>query len=162
MSNGRSIGLIAGSIVGLVIAAVVIVLLAERREPQQVAAGSPEATVQVYLRAWDRGDLAGSYAQFSSSAQRRMDFDDYQAAANLWHANRGGDVREAVFIDHATIDGSRATVYLIVETTYGGDLELNTYRNEREIALEREDGAWRIADALVFVDFARDYGNKPG
>jgi hypothetical protein len=157
VSNGRSIGLIAGSIVALVVVAIVIVLLADRRQPQQFAAGSPEATVQAYLQAWDREDLGAAYVQFSSSAQRRMAFDDYEAAARYWDSNHGNDIREAVFIDRAAIDGARATVYLIVETSYGSNLELNTYRNEREISLEREAGAWRIADALVFVELARDY-----
>lgn len=157
VSNSRSIGLIAASIVGLVVVAIVIVLLADRRQPQQFAAGSPEATVQAYLQAWDRGDLETAYASFSQAAKERITFDDYGAASRFWRQSRGGEVREAVFVDRSVIDGSRATVYLIVETSYGSDLEVNTYRNQREINLEREDGAWRIAEVLVFLDFARDY-----
>lgn len=157
MSNGRSIGLIAGSIVALVVVAVVIVMLADRRQPQQFAAGSPEATVQTYLRAWDDGDLETAYSSFSEAARRRITLDDYVATSRFWRESRGGDVREAVYIDRSTIDGSRATIYLVVETTYGSGLEVNTYRSQREISLELEDGAWRIAEALVFLDLARDY-----
>jgi hypothetical protein len=157
VSNGRSIGLIAGSIGALVVVAIVIVLLADRRQPQQFAVGSPEATVQTYLQAWDEGDLETAYSTFTQAARRRITLDDYAAASRFWRQSRGGDIREAVYIDRSTIDGSRATIYLIVETTYGSDLEVNTYRNQREITLELEDGAWRIADVLVFLDFARDY-----
>jgi len=157
VSNGRSIGLIAGSLVALVAVAIVIVMLADRRQPQEFAVGSPEATVQTYLKAWDAGDLETAYSSFSEAARQRITFDDYVATSKLWRESRGGDVRETVYIDRSTIDGSRATIYLVVETTYGSGLEVNTYRDQREISLELEDGAWRIADALVFLDLARDY-----
>jgi hypothetical protein len=110
VSNGRSIGLIAGSIGALVVVAIVIVLLADRRQPQQFAVGSPEATVQTYLQAWDEGDLETAYSTFTQAARRRITLDDYAAASRFWRQSRGGDIREAVYIDRSTIDGSRATI----------------------------------------------------
>lgn len=151
MSNGRSVGVIAASIVGLVAVAVVIVLLADRRAPQEFAPGSPEATIQAYLEAWDRGELETAYALFSKGVQSRMSIERFERAASQWRANRGS-VSNAVLISRSTVGGTGATVVVIVETSYGGGLANNTYREERDLRLALEGGAWRLADALVWLD----------
>ena len=158
MSNGRSIGIITGSIVGLVAVAVVIVLLADRRAPQEFAIGSPEATIQTYVKAWDRGELETAYAQFSNGARARLSLKQFEAASGDWRASRGGSSYE-VLIGRSIVEGSSATVFVIVETRYGagGGLENNTYREERELRLVLEEGAWRLADALVWLDPADHY-----
>ncbi|MCI0345829.1 MAG: hypothetical protein L0221_10365 [Chloroflexi bacterium] len=161
MSNGRSVGVIAGSIVGLVAVAVVIVLLAERRGPPQFAPGSPEATLQAYLEAWDAGDLQAAYGTFSTVARSRLSLEEYRVAASDWRTGQGGgDVVNVVLIDRSAIDGSRATVFVIVETSYGNGLELNSYRSERDVLLTLEDGTWRIADPLVWLDPIAYYSFK--
>ena len=157
MSNGRSVGVIAGSIVGLVAVAVVIVLLADRQAPQTFAPGSPEATIQTYMKAWDKGDLEAAYAQFTTAARSQMSLERFEAASSRWRASRHGDTTELVLIERSEIDGSRATVFVIVETSYGGGLENNTYRTEREVQLSLEDGAWRITDPLVWIEPADVY-----
>ena len=156
MSNGRSVGVIAASIVGLVAVAVVIVLLAERRAPQDFAPGTPEATIQAYLKAWDSGDFETAYAQFSNVARAQLSLQRFENASNDWRANRG-DASTAVLIGRSNVNGTGATVTVIVETSYGDGLANNTYREERELLLVLEDGAWRLARALVWLDPADNY-----
>ena len=152
MSNGRSVGFIAASIIGLVAVAVVVVMLADRRTNQDFPSGSPEAALQAYLRAFDDRNLETAYDHFSAAARQRMTLDEFEGAASQWRASRGPDVRQVVFIAGSRVDGNGATVDLIVESTYDGGLENNTYREEREALLTLEDGAWRFVDPLVWLD----------
>lgn len=152
MSNGRSVGVIAASIVGLVAIAIVVVLLADRRAPQDFPAGSPEAAIQGYLQAFEDRKLEAAYDHFSAAAQQRMTLAKFEEAASQWRASQGPDVTHAVFIAGSSIDGTESTVELIVETTYAGGLENNIYREERSAQLTLEDGTWRFADPLVWLD----------
>ena len=152
MSNGRSVGVIAASIVGLIAVAVVLVLLADRRATQDFPPGSPQAAIQGYLAAFDDRELETAYDHFSAAARQQMSFAEFEEAASQWRASQGTELTHVVLIAHSTVDGSEATVELIVEATYDGGLENNTYREEREVRLRLEDGAWRLADPLVWLD----------
>ena len=160
MSNGRSVGTIAAVIVGLMAVAVVIVLVADRRAPQAFPPGSPEAAIQAYLQAFEDREVETAYEHFSAAAQKRMTLQEFEEAANGWHASQGVELTHLVLIAGSTIDGSRATVELIVESTYEGGLENNTYREEREALLTLEDGAWRFVDPLVWLDPFEYYSFK--
>ena len=156
MSNGRTVGAIVGTILGIVALAVIIVGLAGR-EPKTFEPGSPEAALQAYLVAWDEGDLEAAYSSFSAAARRGLSFEAYQRAARTWHAQQSSDTRRLLLIDRSTGNAERATVYLILEETYRRDLSASSYRSQREVSLIREEGAWRIADPLVWLDPADYY-----
>ena len=70
MTSGRSVLLIAAGIVGIVVLGVVIVLLAEGREPQAYEPGTPEAAMQAYLAAWDNDDASAAYDYFSNRSRQ--------------------------------------------------------------------------------------------
>ena len=160
MSNGRSVGVIAASIVGLVAVAVVIVLLADRRAPQDFPPDSPEAAIQAYLRAFEDRELETAYDHFSAAAQQRMTFAEFESGESQWRAGQGTEVTHVALIANSTVEGTEATIELIVETTYDGGLENNTYRDEREVLMTLEDGAWRFVDPLIWLDPFDHYGIK--
>jgi hypothetical protein len=151
VSNRRSVGVVVGSILAVVALTVVIVVFAGSREPKSFAAGTPEAALEGYLEAWNAGDLAAAYAAFSSSAQQELPFSDFERAARDWRSGQAS-VDRLVFFDRSTGDAERVTVYLIVEETYGEGFGAGSYRSEREVAMIREAGAWRIANPLVWLE----------
>jgi hypothetical protein len=157
MSNGRSVGVIAASVLAIVGVAVVIVLVAGRREPKAFEPGTPEAALQAYLVAWDAGDLEAAYASLSSAAQRQITFEDYERAARQWRSQQATGVDRLVLFDRSAGNAERMTVYLIVEETYGDQFGGGPYRSERQVDLVREDGAWRTAEPLVWLDPADYY-----
>jgi hypothetical protein len=156
VSTGRSVGVVVGSILAVVALTVVIVVLAGSREPTSFAAGTPEAALQAYLVAWDAGDLETAYAAFSSSAQGELPFSDWERAARNWRSGQAS-VDRLAFIDRSTGDSERVTVHLIVEETYGEGFGAGSYRSTREVEMIREDGAWRIANPLVWLEPAEHF-----
>jgi hypothetical protein len=154
MSAGRTLALIASGIIALVLLAVVVVLLAGTRSPQQFAAGSPEAAVQGYLAAWDEGDAEATWAFFSSEVQDSYSFEDYERAIDeygLYSYPEGGP-RRSVYIDGVEGGGERLTVQLTVDEYYGDGLNTSSYRSPRSVRLIREEGAWKIRDPLIWLD----------
>lgn len=160
MSNGRTVGVIVASVLAIVALAVVIVSLVGRA-PKTFEPGSPEAALQAYLVAWDDGDLETAYSSFSAAAHRDLSFADYQRAARTWRSQQTSDIRRLLLIDRSTGNAERVTVYLILEETYGKNLEASSYRSQREVSLVREEGAWRLADPLVWLDPADNYKVDP-
>jgi hypothetical protein len=154
MTTGRTLAFITGGILALVLGAVLIVLLAGNREPQEFAAGSPEATVQAYLEAFEEGDAEAAYAFFSADVQTEYPFEDYERAVDDYHLYSyppGGPQRN-VFIDGVDGSGDRVTVQLTVEEYFSDGLNTNTYRSPRSVRLVREDGVWKVADPLIWLD----------
>jgi hypothetical protein len=154
MSAGRTLGMIAGGIIALVLVAVVVVLLAGTRSPQQFAAGSPQAAVQAYLAAWDDGDTEASWAFFSSEIKNSYSLEDYRRTIDQYggYSYPGGGPRRSVYIDGVEGSGDRVTVQLTVDEYYGNGLNTSSYRSPRSVGLVREDGAWKIRDPLVWLD----------
>lgn len=154
MSNTRTLLFIAGGIVGLVIVSVAVVLLAGGRQRQEFAAGSPEATVQAYLDAWEEGDAAAIWAFFSTDAQEEYPLEEYERAVSdyrLYQYPDGGPSR-SVYIDGVEGSGEQVTVQLTVEEYYGDGLNTSSYRSPRAVRMVREGDAWKLADPLIWLD----------
>ena len=155
----RSLLLIGGGVVALVVVAVIaVVLLGSGRAPE-FEADTPEGVVQRHLAAVEDEDYDTAWGYFSSDVKADLSVDEYRRATREY-GYYGGQSRRVLF-DRSEVDGDRARVWLTVEEYYdggpfgGGD----TYRSSREIALVRDDGAWRIDDPIIglepmpFVDF---------
>lgn len=149
-SNGRSLLYVALGVVALAVVTIVVVLLAGGREAAQFPADSPEATVQAYLAAYEQGDLDAAHAYFSADVQDQMDRDAYQRAVDSWGVEAEPD--RTVLFDSTTGTGDRVQLHLVVEEFYGDGLSGDTYRSPRDVRLVREDGEWRIDQALVWLD----------
>ncbi len=151
-SNGRSLLYVALGVVALAVVTIVVVLLAGGREAAQFPADSPEATLQAYLAAYEEGDLDAAHAFFSAEVREQMDRGAYQRAVDSWGFDAEPD--RTVLFDSTTGTGDRVQLHLVVEEFYGDGLSGDTYRSPREVRLVREDGEWRIDQALVWLDHA--------
>jgi len=156
MGSGRSLLMIGLAVAAIATLAIIAVFVASTRPPVEYAAGSPEAAVQDYLRAWADGDDEVTLSAFSARVRADLTLADYRSMASDFRRYQdppSGPTRR-VFIDRATITGERATVDLTVEESWpGGPLDRrNTYRSVRSLSLVREDGAWKIDEQLVWLD----------
>jgi len=146
-------GLIAiGVGIGVVaILAVVAVGLSAARDPDQFPADSPQAALQAYLQAFEDEDYEAAYASFSADVQRQMSLEEFERAATDYHQYATESRR--VLYDGVETDGNeRATLRLTVEVSYGDVLFADRYSYPAEVRMVREDGAWRIDQALVHLD----------
>ena len=146
-------GLIAiGVGIGAVaILAVVAVGLSAARDPDQFPADSPQAALQAYLQAFDDEDYEAAYASFSADVRGQMSLEDFERAATDYHLYATESRR--VLYDGVETDGDeRATLRLTVEVSYGDVLFADRYSYPTEVRMVREDGAWRIDQALVHLD----------
>ncbi|MGH2483830.1 MAG: hypothetical protein ACRDE9_05190 [Candidatus Limnocylindria bacterium] len=149
-------GLVAiGVGIGVVaILAVVAVGISAARDPDQFPADSPQAALQAYLQAFEDEDYEAAYASFSADVQRQMSLEDFQRSAIDYHLY-ATESRRVLYdgIDQVETDGDeRATLRLTVEVSYGDVLFADRYAYPTEVRMVREDGAWRIDQALVHLD----------
>jgi hypothetical protein len=145
-------GLIAiGVGIGVVaILAVVAVGLSAARDPDQFPADSPQAALQAYLRAFDDEDCEAAYASFSADVRGQMSLEDFERAATDYHLYA---TERRVLYDGVETDGDeRATLRLTVEVSYGDVLFADRYSYPTEVPMVRDEGAWRIDQALVHLD----------
>jgi len=149
-SSSRSLLYVALGVVALAVVTIVVVLLAGGREAAQFPADSPEAAFQAYLAAYDEGDLEAAHAYFSAAVREQMDRGAYQRAVDSWGV--GTEPDRTVLFDSTTGTGDRVQIHLIVEEFYGDGLSGDTYRSPRDVRLVREDGEWRIDQALIWLD----------
>lgn len=151
-SPDRSLLVIGGGIVALVVVAVLAVVLFGSREPQSFAADTPEGVVQRHLAAVEDEDYETAWSYLSEAVQSEWSMDEYRRAARDY-GYYGGQSRRVLF-DRSEVDGDRARVWLTVEEYYGGGPfgGGETYRSERQIALVREGGAWRIDDPIIGLE----------
>jgi ketosteroid isomerase-like protein len=149
-STSRSLIYVALGVVALAVVTIVVVLLAGGREAAEFPADSPEAALQRYLAAYEEGDLDAAHALFSADVRERMDREAYQRAVDSWGV--GTEPNRTVLFDSTTGTGDRVELHLIVEEFHGDGLSGDTYRSPRDVRLLREDGAWRIDQALIWLD----------
>jgi hypothetical protein len=155
MSTGRTLAVIAGGIVALVVVAVAVVLIAGNRAAQTFPGGSPQAAVQAYLTAWEaEEEPATLWDFFSSDVQAEYTLEDYERAVDEYHSYSfpDGGSRHTVYIDGVEGSGDRVTVQLTVEEFYGDGLNTSSNRSPRSVRLVREDGGWKLRDPLVWLD----------
>lgn len=149
-------GLVAiGVGIGVVaVLAVVAVALSAAQDPGQFPAGSPQAALQAYLQAFEDEEYEAAYAAFSAEVQRQMSVEEFERAATEY-GRYATESRRVLYdgIDQVQTDGDeRATLRLTVEVSYGDILFANRYSYPTEVRMVREDGVWRIDQALVHLD----------
>lgn len=155
MASPRALAAIVAGIIGILGLTVVIVVLAGQRAPVEFAPDSPEGAMQAYLRSWDAEDASATYAWFSSAVQERMDFAAYRAMVDDYRRYADADgIGRSVFVTGSRGSGDRVTVTLVVEEIMGQGLDLQTYRYGRTVGLVRQDGSWKVDEALIGLDQA--------
>jgi hypothetical protein len=153
MTEHRSLVAIVAGIVGIVVISVAVVILTGTR-PAEFPPGSPQAALQAYLQDWEDGDLEAAYTAFSSQVRAQVSYPQYQRAADefrMYGFPPNGPSRRVLF-DRVRGEGDRMTVEVTVEELYGDGLSVNASRSSRSIRMVLQDGTWRIAQALVWLD----------
>ncbi len=152
--NGDRSVLVAGiGLVAITVLAVLVTVVLGSGDREPLPEGSPGEAVQRYLVAFEDRDYATAYGSFSSAVREELTLTEYERAVRDYPIFDVPSRR--VLTDRSTVDADRAVVFLIVEEFYddvgpfgGGEI----VRSTREIRLAREDGAWRIADPLIWLD----------
>jgi len=148
MSTNRSLLYVTAGIIGLVVLAVAVVLLAGDRKPQEFPPDAPEAALQDYLAAWDSRDVAAAYGYLSARVRATTSHEDYQRAADAFSSY--GTRR--IFIDDAIGSGDHVVVRLTVEELYSNGLNTDVQRSTRSVPMVHDPDGWRIDEPLVWLD----------
>jgi hypothetical protein len=80
-----------------------------------------------------------------------MSLQDFERAATDYHLY-ATESRGVLYDGVATDGDERATLQLTVEVSYGDVLFADRYSYPTEVRMVREDGVWRIDQALVHLD----------
>ena len=150
---GRTVAVIGGVVLLLVIASVVAALTLGSRGEVTFPAGSPEAAFQAYYRAYQAGDLTTAYSYFSRGVQQQLSREEYARLAAY-----GPSMAPPGAIQRLTITGAvthptgSATLYVTVEQVSGSGLNVSRFSYDRQIWMVQEDGAWKVGEALLGVD----------
>jgi hypothetical protein len=141
---------IALAIVAVLVVLAVVTILAFGGGVREYPAGTPEATVQAYVRALDSGDVAGAYTQLSTRLKAILSQSGFADRAAMYGYGYGDTMGRVVRIDRTDVRDDRATVFLTVETYYGGGgLTPNRSTVHPSLQLVRENGAWRLDQLYV-------------
>lgn len=151
MTSNRALISIGAGILALVVLGGAIVLLAEGREPETFAPGSPQAAMQDYLAAWDEDDYEAAYAFFSDDVQADASLDAYESQARAYGGGFA-DGSRATFIDEVEGDEERVTIHLTIEEYFGGGPGAQSYRSQRQVRMVHEAGGWKIDEPLIWLD----------
>lgn len=144
----RSILLIAGLVIVLVVAAIVAVLAFAPSE-SHFTSGSPEDVFQRYLTNYQNRDFATAYGFFSTQAQKQLALDDYAAYARSSHSGGSLDSNSRVTIDRVEGNDTRKTLHISVENISGSGLDLNRWTYDVVVPTVKESGAWKIDELLL-------------
>jgi hypothetical protein len=123
---------------GALVVAVVAAVVASGRSEVDLEPGTPQATVQAYLRAVLDGDVA---ALDSLEPETECQAGDITGAFIPESAR--------VVLTEAEIDGAQATVQVeVTESSSGSPFGVDEFTHEETFALERSgSGEWRIVGA---------------
>ena len=144
---GRSILIIAGSVVVLVVAAIIIARVASPSETH-FTPGSPEDVFQRYLTSYGKWDFTTAYGFFSADAQKQLSIDDYLTYAR---SDYGGAVSEdtRVVVNDVVGDETSKTLHVTVENQSGSGLDISQGSYDLSVPMVMESGSWKIDQLLL-------------
>ncbi|MDP6402033.1 MAG: hypothetical protein QF467_00625 [SAR202 cluster bacterium] len=138
MTRGWLIG--GGVFLGALLVAGIVVALMD--EEDSLPEGSPEATVQLFLKAVEDGDLEAAYGFLSDSLKGECDVETF-VGRSLSQQDRMRDTR--VTLERTTT--VEHTVFVTVRITQfrsGGPFGSSDSSHEQRFALADEQGQWRF------------------
>ena len=150
MTANRSLLAIGGGVVALVVVTLAVVLLTDSGGPTSFGPDSPEAALQAYIAALEDGNTDAAYAAFSSDVRSRVSSQALERELDI--RDGGGRPDTRYLLTAASVDGATARVTVTAEEFYEDGLGGSTNRNDYEIRLIREDGAWHIDEPLVWFE----------
>lgn len=140
--NGLRPVLALGALIGaVVIAAIAIVLLIGAQRPASYASGSPEWVLQQYVAALDAGDLDRAWSLLSVRGQSELPLAAFRDQQMSWPDRRAS---RRVWIDRTDASPVGTTIHMVMETYYSSGLQSSRYRQDANVLMVQENGAWRI------------------
>ncbi len=136
------LGLLAGSVVLLVVG--VVVAIATTRQPAaSYQPGSPEATVAEFVRLIEDGELDEAYELTAIPGLSRERFQE--------QFNYRSETSRRVTLVRSDVEGEEATVVVDITTFSSGDtLGGSDYSYRETYRLRRESGRWLITSPEYF------------
>lgn len=131
----RSVLLLVGGAIGLLLAGVVVTLLVTGAPETVYPEDSPEGTVATYLRLLEDGEVEQAYALVSM----RIDREQFRQQFSNW-----SERSHRVTLVRSSTDGDSATVVVDVSTFSGGAFGASDQTSRHTFTLERRNGSWRI------------------
>lgn len=142
-SSGRWLAGITVSVLVLAIVAVVVTLTAGSGDADPLPEGSPEATVQDFIIAVDRGELDQAYAMLHPDVQAGCPPSDFRQFV------RGGE-DSGFRVALNAVDRIGDQVHVVVDvTTFSGrpPFDFSEYTNTARFVLEGSEDSWTIVEA---------------
>lgn len=131
----RSILLLVGGAIALLIAGVAVTLVVSRGPETTYPPDSPEGTVAGFLRLLEDGELDQAYALVSMQTDREQFRQQFGGWTERSHR---------VTLVRSSTDGDSATVVVDISTFSGGAFGASDRTSRHTFTLERRNGAWRI------------------
>lgn len=147
--ESRSLLYIGAGILALLVISVVIVLAIGRTATPDYPADSPEGTLQRYFAAFEEGDYEAAYEYFSERVKEQMSVDDFRRSIDMYQGATGA---QRVLFQGTSGEGDRVRVELVVEYFYDDGFGGGSSSQPRDVSMVREDGEWRIDDALAGLE----------
>lgn len=149
-SATRMIAIALAAVGVLVVLSVVVILVFGGQGVREYPAGTPEATVQGYVRAIDGNDLPAAYALLSARLKTTLTQSAFTDRVTMYGYSDGGPSR-VVRVDRTDLRGDRATVDLTLEQYYdgGGGFGPNRATFHPTMLLVREGGTWKLDQLYV-------------
>ncbi len=149
-SPTRMIAIALAAVGVLVVLSVVVILAFGAGGVREYPTGTPEATVQAYVRATDSGDLAGAYGLLSARLKATLTESGYVDRVTMYGYTGGDGPSRVARIDRTDIRDDRATVILTLEQySGGGGLTPNRNTFHPTLLLVREGGTWKLDQLYV-------------
>ena len=139
----RSMILLIGGVVALLLAGVVFAVVASRRPEASFPPGSPEEAVATYLRLLQEGRVEEAYEMTAFEEPRPMTRQQFLQQFDRW-----SQTPHRVTLLRATTTGERASVTVEISAfapgRFGGPFDTPEWTTQQTFTLVRRDGAWRI------------------
>jgi len=142
-SSGRWLAGISVSVVALAIIAVIVTLVAGSGDPEPLPEGSPEAAVQDFILAVDKGEFEAAYALLHPELRDVCPISEFRR-----YVGDGRDAGFRVALRSVDLIADEAHVAVAV-TSFSGrpPFDFSEYTNEALFVLVEVDGAWMIKEA---------------
>lgn len=141
MSRSTLLLLLIAALFAIAVAAAATVA-ALRGGEDELPAGTPERTVQLYLKAVEEHDATAAFSYFAPSLSTRCGYLPREAISQR------GDASIRATLDEVRIDGERATVRVdLTETFRNTPFGASDPKQTLTFELQRIEGDWRFAEA---------------
>lgn len=136
--------LMLGALILIVIGLVSIPLVASRT-PTLAPETTPEGVVQRFYAAAYQGDYQAAYGYVGAEAQRKL------SVAELQQQLSSDLQRSQARVSAASVNGTSASVHVaFTHFGQGGLFGSDEWSSEREVLLQHEGGAWKIAGGAFY------------